>query len=146
MLLIEEYGDDIEEDLASRYGWTLLDYFRGVRPWPELYRRMQRWGPDSWYHSKILMDEEIGWERAQKPLSKTSAPLTPQGYSTPILLQLKIIDLLKELMRVIPASFSGKMPPPFPPEPRPETAEQRFRDRIETNEVIDVLRRMGVEP
>jgi hypothetical protein len=146
VLLIEEYGEDIEEDLADRYGWALGDYFRGVRPWQELYRRMQRWGPDSWYQSKILMDEEIGRQRAAQPEPKTRAPLSPQGYSLQILLQLKVIDLLKELMRVIPASFSGKMPPPFPPEPRPVTAEQLIRDAMETANVHDVLRQMGVEP
>lgn len=145
MLLIEEHGDDIEADLAERYGWDLLDFFRGVRPWQQLYRLLRRLPMDSWYQSAVLMDEEIGRERAAKPLSKDRAKLSPYGYSLPILLQLRQIDLLKELMRVIPASFSGKMPPPFPPEPRPQTAEQRIRDEMDTENVRDALAAMGIK-
>jgi hypothetical protein len=100
---------------------------------------------DSCYQSAIAMDEQIGWERAQRPVSETKTPVSPQGYSLGILLQLKVIDLMKELLRIIPASFSGTLPPPFPPEPRPQTAEQRFRDAIDTHNVNEALQAMGVD-
>lgn len=77
----------------------------------------------------------IGAERAKHPLPDEYPPPTPLGYSLPVLLMLRQIDLLKELMRVIPASFSGKLPPPMPPEPRPQTAEQRIREQIENEQL-----------
>ncbi|WP_043654334.1 hypothetical protein [Nocardia thailandica] len=85
------------------------------------------------------MDEEIGYERAQQPLPETRERIAPQGYSMSILLQLRQIDLLKELMRLLPAVFGGKLPPPFPPEPRPQTAEQYFREVIEKIELTDAV-------
>lgn len=144
MLLIEEYGDLIEADLWKyAHGWDLLDFFRGRHPWPQLWRFLANGcPPESQYHAALAMDEEIGRARAMQPRPETRGPISPAGYSLPVLLQLRVIDLLKEVMRVIPASFSGKMPPPFPPEPRPQTAEERIRDEIETlnlNSAIDLL-------
>jgi len=80
----------------------------------------------------MAMDEEIGRARAEMPRPDLGQPPTPLGYSLPVLLMLRQIDLTKELLRVIPASFSRKLPPPMPPEPRPQTAEERIRDEIET--------------
>ncbi|WP_280357070.1 hypothetical protein [Nocardia otitidiscaviarum] len=92
------------------------------------------------------MDEDLGRERAKHPLPEEHPPLSPEGYSLEVLLLLRQIDLLKELMRVIPASFSGKLPPPFPPEPRPQTAEMRFRDQQDTRNVLEALRTLGITP
>ncbi|WP_068059402.1 hypothetical protein [Nocardia xishanensis] len=89
------------------------------------------------------MNEDIGRIRAEQPLPEKIPPPTPLGYSLPVLLQLRQIDLTKELLRALPAVFGGKLPPPFPPEPRPQTAEQRIRDEQETNNVLDALRQMG---
>ncbi|WP_280389795.1 hypothetical protein [Nocardia wallacei] len=85
------------------------------------------------------MNDELGFERAQRPLPEHFEPPTPLGYSLPVLLQLRQIDLTKELLRVLPAVFGGKLPPPFPPEPRPQTAEQKFRDRLEHINVQDAV-------
>ncbi|MEV4127155.1 hypothetical protein [Nocardia sp. NPDC049707] len=91
------------------------------------------------------MDPEIGWERAQKPRpDEVAGPPTPQGYSLSILLQLRMIDILKEQMRAYAAGLSGKLPPPFKPEPRPMTMEDIFRDRIETANVYEALANLGV--
>lgn len=96
------------------------------------------------------MDEELAWQRIQADNAagdsdqRESSPISPRGYSLEVLLALKQIDLLKELMRVIPASFSGKLPPPFPPEPRPQTAYQRMRDRMDQIEVHNALKELGI--
>ena len=97
------------------------------------------------------MDEELAWHRIQVDDSEAAErqeipPISPRGYSLEVLLALKQIDLLKELMRVIPASFSGKLPPPFPPEPRPKTAYQRLRERMDQIEVAAALRELGIDP
>jgi hypothetical protein len=99
-----------------------------------------------WYQTALAMDEELGWERAQKPLpdSVSEAP-TPLGYSLPVLLMLRQIDLQKELLRILPAVFGGKLGPPLPPEPRPQTAEQRFRDIKDKIETYDAIAALGVK-
>ncbi|MBF6358204.1 hypothetical protein IU449_27280 [Nocardia higoensis] len=90
------------------------------------------------------MDEDLGRERAKQPLSDKAEPPTPLGYTLEVLLLLRIIDLLKEQMRAYAAGLGGKLPPPFPPEPRPMTAEQRIRDELETRNVYAGLRAMGI--
>ncbi|MGW5520002.1 hypothetical protein [Nocardia africana] len=126
-------------------GVDLLDFFRGSRPWPQLYRFLKRLPQHGWYQSAIAMDEEIGWERAQQPQPDGPIePPTPHGYTLTHYLLLRSIDLQKELLRMLPAVFGGKLGPPLPPEPRPQTAEQRFRDRIETLAVYDALTNLGV--
>ncbi|WP_157115047.1 hypothetical protein [Nocardia niwae] len=87
------------------------------------------------------MNPEIGWERAQqkRPEPGELPPPTPKGYSLEVLLMLKLIDYVKELIRVMPAVFSGKLPPPIKPEPRPMTAEDLFRDLQETQNVHEAV-------
>jgi hypothetical protein len=94
---------------------------------------------DSWYQSALAMDEQVGWARAQQERPKHPEPLAPQGYSLEVLTMIRQNDLLKEVLRALPAVFGGKLPPPFPPEPRPQTAEQRFRDAIEKIELTDAV-------
>ncbi|MFE7745376.1 hypothetical protein [Nocardia sp. NPDC057455] len=87
------------------------------------------------------MDPIIGWERAQHPRPESEefpAP-TPEGYSLEVLLQLRLIDYIKELIRIMPAVFGGKLPPPMRPEPRPMTAEDRAREQLETQQVNDAV-------
>ncbi|WP_280412535.1 hypothetical protein [Nocardia asiatica] len=87
------------------------------------------------------MDPVIGWERAQQPRPENAeiqAP-TPEGYSLEVLLQLRLIDYVKELIRVMPAIFGGRLPPPMRPEPRPMTAEDRIREELETQQVYDAV-------
>ncbi len=139
MLLIEEYGEEIEFDLQQRLGVDLGDYFRGRRPWQQLIRFLRRLPMDSWYQSALAMDEEIGWARAQRKLPDKPEPISPQGYSLEVLTLVRTNELIKELLRVLPAVFGGKLPPPFPPEPRPQSAEQRFRDAIEKIELTDAV-------
>jgi hypothetical protein len=90
------------------------------------------------------MNEDVGRMRAEQPMPEDIPPPTPHGYSFPVLLQLRVIDLQKEILRALPAIFGGKLGPPFPPEPRPMTAEMRFRDQRETKNVHSVLAQMGI--
>ncbi|WP_280465239.1 hypothetical protein [Nocardia brasiliensis] len=117
----------------------LLDYFRGIRPWRQLYRFLKQLPMDSHYQSAVAMNPEIGAQLAKQKRPEKFDPPTPQGYTLPILLQLKMIDLVKELMRLIPAVFSGKVPPPMKPEPRPMTAADLIRERAETEAVYEAL-------
>lgn len=91
------------------------------------------------------MDPEVGRWRAEQPVSdEAPPPPTPLGYSFPVLLQLKQIDLLKEVLRVLPAVFGGKLAPPYPREPRPVTAEQLIREERETQNVLSALDMLGI--
>lgn len=94
--------------------------------------------------SAVLMDEELGeaWARLERE-DVDSPPMSPEGYTPEIARLDRMIDLLKESMRVTAAVAGGKMPA-MPPEPRPETAEQRARRRFDREEVESVLARMGV--
>lgn len=104
-----------------------------------MYRFLRRLPMDSWYQAALAMDEEIGWHRAQRELPDRPEPLSPQGYSLEVLTLVRTNDLIKELLRILPAVFGGKLPPPFPPEPRPQPAEQRFRDAIEKIQLTDAV-------
>ncbi|MFF4027009.1 hypothetical protein ACFYY5_29590 [Nocardia elegans] len=127
-------------------GVDLLDFFRGRRPWQQLYRFLKRLPQHGWYQAAIAMDEEIGWERAQQPQPDGAVePPTPHGYTLTHYLLLRSIDLQKELLRILPAVFGGKLGPPLPPEPRPQTAEQRIRHKREQIETYDAIRALGVK-
>ncbi|CRY84377.1 hypothetical protein SAMN05421776_12327 [Nocardia farcinica] len=125
-------------------GVDLGDYFRGDRPWPQLYRFLRRLPSHGCYHSALAMNEELGRELAKQPLPEEIPPPSPLGYTLEALLLLRVIDLLKEQMRAYAAGLGGKLPPPFPPERRPMTAEQRIRDEQETQNVVSALRAMGI--
>ncbi|WP_041560284.1 hypothetical protein [Nocardia farcinica] len=90
------------------------------------------------------MNEELGRELAKQPLPEEIPPPSPLGYTLEALLLLRVIDLLKEQMRAYAAGLGGKLPPPFPPERRPMTAEQRIRDEQETQNVVSALKAMGI--
>ncbi|MDH6678452.1 hypothetical protein M2284_002655 [Rhodococcus sp. LBL1] len=90
------------------------------------------------------MDDKVGEIRAQIPLSDTPGPLSPLGYSLPILLQLRMIDLQKDTIRTIGSAFGSKPMPPIPREPRPSTAEDRVRARMDRDEVNAALRQFGI--
>lgn len=145
MHLIESFGEEIEADLFER-GWDLLDYFRGVRPWPQLIRLLRRLPMWSHYHSALLMDPEIGECRAREEVDEDAAPppLSPLHYDLPSLLMLRQIDITKELIRVIATVFGGAPGAPMTPEPRPTTAEAMARARLDRDQVRDVLTRLGV--
>ncbi|MFD3594268.1 hypothetical protein ACFWU5_16190 [Nocardia sp. NPDC058640] len=115
-----------------------------MRPWAQVYRLLRRLPMDSWYQAAVAADEHIGFQRAQQPEPAEKQPLSFVGYSLPVLLQLRQIDLLKEVLRVLPAVFSGKLPPPMPAEPRPQTAEQRAREKLDQISVRDALKNMGI--
>ncbi|MDH6283121.1 hypothetical protein [Prescottella agglutinans] len=90
------------------------------------------------------MDDEVGEIRAQIPLPDKPGPISPFGYSLPILLQLRMIDLQKDTIRAIGSAMGSKPMPPIPREPRPSTAEDRARARIDRDEVNEALRAFGI--
>ncbi|MEV6321370.1 hypothetical protein AB0M45_09260 [Nocardia sp. NPDC051787] len=147
MRLIDDFGEEIEADLFER-GWDLLDYFRGVRPWPQLVRLLRRLPMWSHYQSALLMDPELGERRAREEPPEDDAappPLAPLHYDLPALLMLRQIDVTKELIRTVASAFSTHAVPPLPPEPRPTTAEALARARADFDQIRDVLTRLGVQ-
>lgn len=90
------------------------------------------------------MNPEIGEMRAMQPLSDKPSPLAPLGYSLPVLLQLRMIDLQKDTIRAVASSFSSRPMPPIPREPRPSTAESQARARRDREEVNEALRAFGI--
>ncbi|MBF6333320.1 hypothetical protein [Nocardia transvalensis] len=143
--LIESFGEEIEADLFER-SWDLLDYFRGVRPWPQLVRLLRRLPMWSHYQSALLMDPDIGERRAREEIDEGAAPqpLAPLHYDLSALLMLRQIDITKELIRVIASVFGDRPAAPLPPEPRPTTAEAMARAQRDRDQVRDVLTRLGV--
>ncbi|MCD2099532.1 hypothetical protein QNA24_30250 [Rhodococcus qingshengii] len=90
------------------------------------------------------MDEELGeaWARVEREDVETP-PMSPEGYTPEIARLDRLIDLIKESIRVSIAAAGGKANP-IPPEPRPETAEQRARKKFDREEVESVLAQLGV--
>ncbi|WP_280455879.1 hypothetical protein [Nocardia brasiliensis] len=146
MLLIEDFGEQIEADLFTR-GWDLLDYMRGDRPWPQLIRLLRQLPMWSHYQAALLMDPELGELRAAEPEPDDIElpPLSPLHYDLPSLLMLRHIDVTKELIRVVASVFAESPAAPLPPEPRPMTAEAAARARADRDQVRDVLTRLGVQ-
>lgn len=51
-------GDEIEWDLRHELGIDLIDYFRGARPWAQLYRFLARLPRHSHFHASVMDDDD----------------------------------------------------------------------------------------
>lgn len=113
-------------------------------------RLIERFPTESKFKSALLMDPVRAEALAQlpEPEEQETPPLTPEGYTREVYLMLYQIDLLKQLTSVMVSAFGGK-PPAFKPEPRPVTAEQAIRQRVQAErdkaQMRDVLSTLGVD-
>ncbi|MDH6282800.1 hypothetical protein [Prescottella agglutinans] len=110
----------------------------------QLLEIIERLPSDSHFQAAVAMNEDVGELRAQVPLPERPVPISPLGYSLPVLLQLKMIDLQKDTIRAIGSAFGSKAMPPIPREQRPSTAEARARARQDRDDVNEALRQFGI--
>lgn len=116
----------------------IYDYFRGVRPWTELFRFLKRLPPWSEYKSAQAMDPELAqyWADQYNPDDTTAPVLTPAGF-TPELRELRdVVNHLKKLTATLLA-VNGNKVGRLDLKPYPTTAlelELRRRDDVEVDE------------
>ncbi|PBC38466.1 hypothetical protein CJ179_38330 [Rhodococcus sp. ACS1] len=131
----------------------LLDFFRGVYPWPKLYRILSRLPEGSEYRADQALDTELAeeyyavWAATQGPdQGKDGEDKKPQlrsssGYSMQIQVLMAIADLIQQLNSTLIAVNlpKGKKPPKVRPMPRPVSAFDLVRARHEKDEVDNLL-------
>lgn len=140
---IDLYGEAIEADLAlGGVGYTggcdLLDWFRGVRPWPQLLRLLDRLPAGSRYVAAILDDEDLARARieagVEPPPHRSTPPLL--GETPERMLLRAVLSGLHRVEHAIFAAQVGKKAGPRPrPLPGPSTAEERLREVLAVQEV-----------
>ncbi len=118
-----------------------MDYFRGERPWPQLFRLIDRLPQLSNYARAIQDDDDIadrlsdrghGPKRARPPMSQWE-PLDE--------LLATITDGVNALRQTVIAvnTEKGKKVPPFVPTRRPLTAAERAERRRERETIDDIV-------
>ncbi|QDP09776.1 hypothetical protein FNU77_08635 [Prescottella equi] len=149
--LIDEYGCEIEHDLFVYYRLNLLDFFRDLYGWPQLYRLLSRLPTDSHYQAARAMDRRLAeailaqrGEDEKNGVEPTPTPLSPQGFTQGIYLQMATVEAIRVLTATVRAALGDKSPPPLPLE-RPVTAIQLVERERDSEHVLDVLRRHGVK-
>lgn len=128
-------------------GWDLLDFFRGVRPWPQLLRLLDRLPRHSHYKAAIANDEHLAQQLLDqtKPADRSAGPGRPPITEYPVLAELLAnqLDELRELHATLIAvnSKKGKRPK-VPPTPRPESAVMRLEKQRTMAILADIEQRM----
>jgi hypothetical protein len=121
----------------------LLDYFRGVRPWPQLFRLIERLPQLSHYARALADDDELA-ERAASYGQGPPRGRPPLHSWEPIDEVLATIaDGVNALRNTIVAvnTPKGKKVPPLTTAKRPMTAAERAearRDRIALDEIVAI--------
>lgn len=138
---IDLYGEAMESDLSDR-GHDLLAWFRGVRPWPQLLRLVDRLPEGSRFQAAVVDDEDLARERvqagAEPPAGKALPPL--EGETQDRALLRMVVSLLMRVEHAVYAAAAGKKAGSPPrPLPFPETAEDRVREAIADDEINDLL-------
>lgn len=124
------------------YGVNVLDFFRQVYPWSQLYRFLERLPPESHYKAARAMDFELAQAMLDRPPPEgPPVPLGPQGYSHGIYLQMATVEAIRSLDYTLKTVNGNKPPYPSMLE-RPKTAYQILdleRDRAEVDRVLGLL-------
>lgn len=120
----------------------VLDFFRHVYPWTQMYRLLERLPPESHYKAARAMDFDLAEAMLdQSDADRKPTPLSPQGYSHQIYLQMATVEAIRSLDYTLKAVHGNKPPYPSMLE-RPKTAYQILdaeRDRIEVDRVLGLL-------
>lgn len=130
---MDSYGAALEADLFER-GWDLLDYFRGVRPWPQLLRLVEHLPPHSHFRRALADDDDLQAriDAQPKPPRRRSGP-SLRDWDEHQELRAALADGFALVQQAVGASVTpkGKSPPKFTPVRRPRTAADRAQRRRE---------------
>ncbi|ANA86202.1 tail assembly chaperone [Gordonia phage Lozinak] len=167
--IIEAYGWAIEGDLMDR-GFTLHEFMRGDRPWPLLYRFITGLPSHTRYKSAIFTNEELAEDlvKAQKlveqlerdrmlesgiaPPDEEEGADDPRTSPTSFVGWTREADLLAQLndsVKVLNSTLigvnlpKGKRPPTVRPTPRPVSAVEAVRRRVDRDEAKQALKDLG---
>ena len=156
-MLLDRYGHGIEYDLHKYCGLDVLDFFRGVLPWPKLVRLAFRFPIDGFFRAEYEMDYEragavLEAEEADKQARRDRGetvldvppPMSTLGFSTEVSTLTNIYDALRALTVTVCNLAGAKAPSPIPSK-RPRTALDDLRQRHEMSMTDDLLRRHGVK-
>lgn len=128
--MIDSYGAAIEYDLFDHGGWDLLDWFRGLHPWPQLFRIVDQLPALSRYRRAIADDDDLAREALALSLGipgTVSRLPSLDGWTEADELRATLLDGFHLIQHALIAvnTPKGKPPPKFNPTPRPRTATQR---------------------
>lgn len=147
---IDCYGEAIEADLALggrgySGGADLLDWFRGLRPWPQLARLLRRLPEGSRYVAAVLDDEDLAAERIaagiEPPTPRKRPPL--EGETQDRMLLRALVSGIHRVEHAVYAAQAGKKAGKPPrPLPGPDTADDRVRSRVADAELEDLFDRL----
>ena len=148
---VERYGAAIEADLPHEWpGIELRAWFRGERPWPELYRRLDTLPAGSRWMAAVLSDEELAREQleAEADLDDDEAAERDADPGPPLVGETYDRQLLRAavsiLQRIEHATYAVNAPkgragrPPRPLE-RPRTARQQVQNEAGLDEVYAIF-------
>lgn len=150
-------------------GFTLHEYFRGDRPWPQLIRFLTGLPSESRYKSAIYTNEKLAEEmvKAQRLIEQIErdrmlengvAPPEeeegedPRTTPTSFFGWTREADLLAQLndnIKVLTSTLigvnlpKGKRPPRVRPTPRPVSAVEAVKRRIERDEAKQAMKELG---
>jgi hypothetical protein len=125
-------------------GWDLLDYFRGVRPWAQLQRLVEGFGP--WTHTgrAIADDDDLQRDREDRlglaKAGRSRRPrLTEWSETDEILATLR--DVAERISKTVVQvnTPKGKSAPKFSPQFRPKSAHERAERRRDLDVVTEIV-------
>lgn len=134
----------------------LLDFVRGVHPWPKLYRLLGRLPEGSHYRADQLLDERLAKKLLKEEIERKKQtvgrvddetdepPLevrSSAGYTAEISLMMTLCELIQQLNSTLIAVNlpKGKRAPRIRPMPRPVSALDVLRRQYEEAQVSSVV-------
>lgn len=129
---MEASGEAIEWDLRRELGIDLVDYFRGTRPWAQLYRFLARLPRHSHFYAGVMDDEAAVAQLLGRDRPGTFG-LTGWTFERELLTA--IVDAVNQLhATLIQVNSSDGKRPKTAPLPRPTTALDRIAIEQERSE------------
>lgn len=148
---IERYGAAIEADLPETWpGVELAQWFRGQRPWAQLWRLLSQLPAGSRWSAARLLDEDAAAEQldAEADEDEDAAAERDRDPGPPLVGETYDRQLIRTLVSIarqqLHATYAVAAPkgkggnPPLPLE-RPRTARDALLDAEGLNEVFDIF-------
>lgn len=140
VVLIERYGAAIEYDFHATLGLDLLDFFRHRHTWRKFLRLVDQLPSGSAYWAARADDDEAAESVLRRfglnPPKAGATPLAEMSATNRLLLDL--IDWQQLVVQQL-ALLRGAKPGTVRPAPRPTTALERARNRVEASDMADLV-------